>query len=217
FDLNRNIDAAARDVQAAINAARGQLPANLPGNPGYRKVNPADAPIMMMALTSDLVDKARMYDAASSILQQKIAQVPGVGQVVVGGGALPAVRVEVNPLEVNQVGLGVEDLRSALAAANLDEPQSALMTAHRVWSIASTDQLLHAAQYAPLVIRYDKGTALRLEDVARVIDSVEDVRTGGLANGEPAILMLIFRQPGANIIDTVDRIRDLLPQLRASI
>ncbi len=217
FDLNRDIDAAARDVQAAINAARGQLPANLPNNPNYRKVNPADAPILMLALTSTTTDKAHMYDAASSILQQKIAQVPGVGQVVVGGGALPAVRVEVNPLELNQFGLGFEDLRTALAAANVNEPKGALMTANRTWSIASTDQLLHADQYAPLVIRYDKGTALRLADVARVVDSVEDVRTGGLANGKPAILMLIFRQPGANIIETVDRIRDLLPQLRASI
>ncbi len=217
FDLSRDIDAAARDVQAAINAARGQLPANLPNNPNYRKVNPADAPILMLALTSTTTDKAHMYDAASSILQQKIAQVPGVGQVVVGGGALPAVRVEVNPLELNQFGLGFEDLRGALAAANVNEPKGVLTTANRTWSIASTDQLLHAEQYAPLVIRYDKGTALRLEDVARVVDSVEDVRTGGLANGKPAILMLIFRQPGANIIETVDRIRDLLPQLRASI
>jgi multidrug efflux pump len=217
FDLNRDIDAAARDVQAAINAARGQLPANLPNNPNYRKVNPADAPILMLSLTSTTTDKAHMYDAASSILQQKIAQVRGVGQVVVGGGALPAVRVEVNPLELNQFGLGFEDLRTALGAANVNEPKGSVSTANRTWSIASTDQLLHADQYAPLVIRYDKGTALRLEDVARVVDSVEDVRTGGLANGQPAILMLIFRQPGANIIDTVDRIRALLPSLRASI
>jgi multidrug efflux pump len=217
FDLSRDIDAAARDVQAAINAARGQLPANLPNNPNYRKVNPADAPILMLSLTSTTMGKARMYDAASSILQQKIAQVPGVGQVVVGGGALPAVRVEVNPLELNQFGLGFEDLRTALAAANVNEPKGSVSTTDRTWSIASTDQLLHADQYAPLVIRYDNGTALRLEDVATVVDSVEDVRTGGLANGQPAILMLIFRQPGANIIDTVDRIRALLPSLRASI
>jgi len=219
FDLSRNIDAAARDVQAAINAAAGQLPAGLPTNPNYRKVNPADAPILMLSLTSVLTSKAAMYDAASSILQQKISQVSGVGQVTVGGGALPAVRVEVNPQALNINGLGFEDLRAFLGVANVNEPKGSLRTGQRTTSIDATDQLLRAADYEPLVIRWNPtlGTGLHLSDVARVIDSVADVRTGGIANGKPAILMLIFRQPGANIIQTVDNIKALLPQLQASI
>ena len=217
FDLNRNIDAAARDVQAAINAARGQLPANLPNNPSYRKVNPADAPIMLLSLTSDVVERARMYDIASSVLQQRLSQVPGVGQVNVGGGALPAVRVDVNPMALNHTGLSMEDVRSALAAANANRPKGAVGGEERSWSIGATDQLMRAAEYEPLVIRYQGGAALRLGDVARVTDSVEDIRAGGLANGKPAIIIIIFRQPGANIIDTVDRVRALLPQFQASI
>ncbi|HVT14588.1 MAG TPA: multidrug efflux RND transporter permease subunit [Thermoanaerobaculia bacterium] len=217
FDLNRSIDAAARDVQAAINAARGQLPATLPNNPSYRKVNPADAPIMLLSLTSDLVEKPRMYDIASSVLQQKLAQVPGVGQVVVGGGALPAVRAEVNPTILNAHGLGLEDVRAALAAANANRPKGELAAGGRAWALNTTDQLLKAAEYRQLVISYHNGAAVRLADVATVTDSVEDVRTGGLANGKPAVLVIIFRQPGANIIQTVDRVRALLPQLQASI
>jgi multidrug efflux pump len=218
FDLNRNIDAAARDVQAAINAARGQLPANLPNNPSYRKVNPADAPIMLLSLTSDVVDRARMYDIASSILQQKLAQVSGVGQVNVGGGALPAVRVDVNPTALHSNGLSLEDVRTALAAANANRPKGSLDGDDgRNWSVTTTDQLLKAADYVPLVIRYQKGAALRLGDIAAVTDSVEDIRTGGLSNGKPAVIIIIFRQPGANIIQTVDRVRALLPQFQASI
>jgi multidrug efflux pump len=217
FDLGRNIDAAARDVQAAINAARGQLPANLPNNPSYRKVNPADAPIMLLAMTSDLVDRARMYDLASSILQQKLAEVPGVGQVVVGGGALPAVRVEINPMAAFNSGLGLEDVRAALAAANANRPKGEVADATRVWSISTTDQLLTAAEYRPLVVSYHDGAAVRLGDIAQVEDSVEDIRAAGLANGKPAIILIIFRQPGANIIETMDRIRAELPQLRASL
>jgi len=217
FDLGRNIDAAARDVQAAINAARGQLPANLPNNPSYRKVNPADAPIMLLSLTSDVVERARMYDMASTILQQRLAQVDGVGQVVVGGGALPAVRVDVNPMALNNNGLSLEDVRVALAAANANRPKGALGGPARGWSISTTDQLLKAADYQPLVIRYQNGAALKLGDVARVTDSVEDIRAGGLSNGKPAIIIIIFRQPGANIIETVDRVRALLPQFQASI
>jgi multidrug efflux pump len=218
FDLGRNIDAAARDVQAAINAARGQLPANLPNNPSYRKVNPADAPIMLLSLTSDTVERARMYDLASSILQQKLAQVPGVGQVNVGGGALPAVRVDVNPTALHSNGLSLEDVRTALAAANANRPKGSLSGDQgRNWSLVTTDQLLKAAEYEPLVIRYREGAALRLGDVARVTDSVEDIRTAGLSNGKPAIIIIIFRQPGANIIETVDRVRALLPQFQASI
>jgi len=216
FDLNRDIDAAARDVQAAINAARGQLPANLPSNPNYRKVNPADAPIMMLTLTSDIVDRAHMYDVASTVLQQKIAQVKGVGQVVVGGGALPAVRVDVDPAALSARGLGFEDVRTALAAANANRPKGDFSTADRTWSLNTTDQLLTADAYRPMIIAYAKGAALRLSDVASVTDSVEDVRTGGQANGKPAIIILIFRQPGANIIDTVDSVRALMPVLQAA-
>jgi multidrug efflux pump subunit AcrB len=217
FDLSRNIDAAARDVQAAINAARSQLPANLPSNPNYRKVNPADAPIMMLALTSDIVDKARIYDIASSVLQQKIAQVRGVGQVFVGGGALPAVRVDVNPTILNATGLSLEDVRTFLGAANANRPKGQLADATRAWSLSASDQLMKASDYRPLVVSYANGGALRLGDVANVTDSVEDVRTGGLANGKPAVLIIVFRQPGANIIGAVDRITALLPALQASI
>jgi multidrug efflux pump len=217
FDLNRNIDAAARDVQAAINSARGQLPANLPNNPTYRKVNPADAPVLQLAMTSDVIPKPKVYDLASSIVQQKIAQVPGVGQVFVGGGALPAVRVDVNPTVLNTYGLDLEDLRTFLGAANANAPKGELGGPGRSWSLAATDQLFKAADYKPLVISFAKGGALRLGDVADVQDSVEDLRNAGFANGKPAVLLIIFRQPGANIIDTVDRIKALLPSLRASL
>ena len=217
FDLGRSIDAAGRDVQAAINAARGQLPANLPNNPWYRKVNPADAPILLLSLTSDLVNRGRMYDLASSILQQKLSQIPGVGQVIVGGGALPAVRVDVNPTALNNVGLGLEDVRAALASSNANRPKGSLSDERGEWSLATTDQLFQAAEYGPLVIHYSNGAAVRLSDVASVTDSVEDIRSAGLSNGKPAIILIIFRQPGANIIETVDRVRAVLPQLQASI
>ena len=217
FDLSRNIDAAARDVQAAINAARGQLPANLPNNPNYRKVNPADAPIMLLALTSDRVGRPKMYDIAASILQQKLSQVPGVGQVVVGGGALPAVRVDINPLALYGSGMGLEDVRTSLTAANANRPKGEVAGTDRTWSLSTTDQLLTAAEYRPLVIRYQNGAAVRLADIATVTDSVEDIRTAGSANGKPGIILIIFRQPGANIINTVDGIRAVLPQLQASI
>ncbi|TMA79476.1 MAG: multidrug transporter subunit MdtC, partial [Deltaproteobacteria bacterium] len=217
FDLTRNIDAAARDVQAAINAARGQLPTNLPNNPAYRKVNPADAPIFILALTSDTLDTSRLYDAASSILQQKLAQVEGVGQVVVGGSALPAVRVELNPTVLNKYGIGFDEVRSALAAANANRPKGELANGTTAWKISANDQLLRAEQYRPLVVANRLGRPVRLADVADVEDSVEDVRTTGIANGKPGVLLIIFRQPGANIIATVDRLRALLPELRAVI
>ncbi|MGE5414642.1 MAG: multidrug efflux RND transporter permease subunit [Syntrophomonadaceae bacterium] len=217
FDLSRNVDAAARDVQAAINAARGNLPANLPSNPNYRKVNPADAPIMLLGLVSDVVDKPKIYDIASSILQQRIAQIEGVGQVFVGGGALPAVRVEANPTALNNAGLSLEDVRGFLAASNANRPKGQIGAAERAWAVGATDQLLTAAPYRPLVLSYKSGGALRLSDVANVVDSVEDVRTMGIANGRPAVLIIIFRQPGANIIATVDRIKAVLPQLQAEI
>ena len=217
FDLSRNIDGAARDVQAAINAARGQLPSNLPNNPQYRKVNPADAPILILSLTSPTVDTARMYDAAASILQQKLSQVEGVGQVFVGGSSLPAVRVELNPTVLNSQGIGLDQVRSALASANANRPKGQLADPVQAWDVGTNDQLLRAAEYRPLIVAYRRGAAVRLADVADVQDSVEDVRTAGVANGKAGVLMVIFRQPGANIIETVDRVRALLPQLQASI
>ncbi|TMA65979.1 MAG: multidrug efflux RND transporter permease subunit [Deltaproteobacteria bacterium] len=217
FDLSRNIDAAARDVQAAINAARGQLPTNLPNNPNYRKVNPADAPILILALTSDTLDTSRMYDAASSILQQKLAQVEGIGQVIVGGSSLPGVRVELDPTVLNKYGIGLGEVRSALAAANANRPKGELANGTTAWKISANDQLLRAAQYRPLIVAYRQGAAVHLSDVAEVQDSVEDLRTTGIANGKPGVLIIMFRQPGANIIATVDRVKALLPQLRASI
>jgi multidrug efflux pump len=217
FDLSRNIDAAARDVQAAINAARGQLPANLPMNPRYRKVNPADAPIMILAMTSDRYEVSRMYDEADSILAQKLAQVEGVGQVIVGGGAKPAVRVELNPKVLNGYGVGTAQIRTALNSANANRPKGSLSGETNTWEIDTTDQLKTADEYRKLIVTYQNGAAVRLGDVANVRDSVEDRRNAGLANGKPAVLLIIFRQPDANMIDTVDRVRDLLPLLRASI
>ena len=217
FDLDRNINAAARDVQAAINAARGQLPANLPNNPSYRKVNPADAPIMILAVTSETYTKPRMYDAAATILQQKLSQVQGVGQVMVGGGSAPAVRVDVNPTILNHLGLSLEDVRIALNAANANRPKGSIADSERSWSLQATDQLFTAKEYAPLIVVYRNGAPVRLRDVATVTDSVADTRAFGMANGKPSILLIIFRQPGANIIGTVDRIRALLPQLDAQI
>ena len=217
FDLNRNIDAAARDVQAAINAARGQLPTNLPSNPSYRKINPADAPIVILAVTSTLYDKGHMYDAASSIVQQKLSQLKGVGQVFVGGSALPAVRVDVNPTLLNNLGLNLEDLRPVLAASNANRPKGDLSNRYKSWSLSTTDQLLKADQYRPLVMAYRNGGAVTLGDIATVSDSVEDIRTAGLSDGLPSVVVVVFRQPGANIIGTVDRIRALIPQLQAEI
>lgn len=218
FDLNRNIDAAARDVQAAINAARSNLPSNLPGNPGYHKVNPADAPILILSLTSDTYDRGAMYDAASSILEQKLSQLNGVGQVFVGGGALPAVRVDVNPTLLNNLGLTLEDVRTALAAANANEAKGQFISDYRAFSITATDQLHKADEYKNLIVAWrGSGAPVRLSDIANVQDSVEDIRTGGIVNGKSAIMLILFRQPGANIISTVDGVLDMLPQLQADI
>ena len=217
FDLNRDIDAAARDVQAAINAAAGQLPANLPSNPTYRKVNPADAPILILALTSDAVRPGLMYDAADSILEQKLSQIEGVGQVTVGGSALPGVRVELNPSQMSNLGVSLEDVRTVLAAANANRPKGELADDTQTWGLSTTDQLLKAEDYRPLIVRYANGSAVQLSDIAWVRDSVEDVRAAGMVDGKPAVLIIVFRQPGANIIDTVDRVYAALPQLRASI
>ncbi|MGB7760421.1 MAG: multidrug efflux RND transporter permease subunit [Bryobacteraceae bacterium] len=217
FDLNRNIDAAARDVQAAIAAARGYLPSNLPSNPNYRKVNPADAPIFMLALTSNILDKGAMYDAASSIMAQKLSQVPGVGQVFVGGSALPGVRIELNPDALSNYGVGLEQIRTILNGANTNTPKGHFSDGTRMWEVGASDQIFKAADYRPMVIAYHNGTALRIADVGEAVDSVEDLRNAGYLNGKPSVLVVIFRQPGANIIDTVDRIRATLPQLKASI
>ena len=217
FDLNRNIDAAGRDVQAAINAARSQLPANLPGNPTYRKVNPADAPIMILALTSDIITLPKMYDAADSILAQKLAQIEGVGQVFVGGGARPAVRAEVNPTLLNKLGVGLDTVRTALGAANANRPKGEVAGPINAWTINANDQIFRAEQYQKLIVSYKNGAPVRLGDVADVQDSVEDIRNVGLANGKPGVLIIVSRQPGANIIGTVDRVREELPTLRSSI
>ena len=217
FDLNRNIDAAARDVEAAINAARGYLPSNLPGNPGYRKVNPADSPIFILGLTSKVLTKGQMYDAASTIMAQKLAQISGVGQVFVGGSALPGVRVELDPMQLNKYGIPFETVRGALAGANANVPKGHLTDGTRQWEVGSNDQLLKAVDYEPLVVAYRNGAAVRVGDVGHAIDSVEDIRQAGYLNGEPAVLVIVFRQPGANIIQTVDRIRQALPQLEAAI
>ncbi len=217
FELNRDIDAAARDVQAAINAARGYLPTNLPNNPTYRKVNPADAPIMIVALTSDVYDQGHLYDTATTILQQKLSQIQGVGQVVVGGSSLPAVRVDVNPTQLNATGLGLEDVRNMLSQQNANLAKGQLANNTTTSDIAVNDQLLKAADYRPLIVGYTNGAAIRLSDIANVQDSVENLRSAGLANGKPCALVIIFRQPGANIIDTVDSVRAALPQLKASI
>jgi multidrug efflux pump len=217
FDLNRDINGAARDVQAAINAARSYLPPNLPSNPTYRKVNPADAPILILALTSDTADRANMYDAASTILQQKLSQVEGVGTVFVGGGSLPAVRVELNPTTVHKYGIGLEDIRNFLAGTNVNRPKGQLADKVKSQEIRTNDQLFVAAEYRDLIVTYRNGAPVRLKDLGEVNDSLEDLRTEGLLNGKTAVMVIIFRSPGANIIETVDRIRALLPQLSAAI
>ena len=217
FDLGRGIDSAARDVQAAINAARGQLPATLPNNPTYRKVNPADAPILLMSLTSDTMPPSQLYDAAASILQQELAQVAGVGQVMLGGSSLPGVRVELNPTALTKYGIGFDEVRAAIGAANVNRPTGEIAGASEAWSLDTNGQLMRADDYRPLIIRYWSGAAVRLADVADVVDSVEDARTAGFANGKPAVMVIIFRKPGANIIATIDRIRTRLPLLQAAI
>jgi multidrug efflux pump len=217
FDLTRNIDAAARDVQAAINAARGQLPANLPNNPTYRKVNPAEYPIMILGLTSDALTQDRLYDVCDSILSQKLSQVEGVGQVVVGGASPPAVRIEANPMKLSNLGVGLDQVSTAVSAANANRPKGSLSSAGQNWTITANDQISKAAQYRPIIVVYKNGAPVRLSDVADVQDSVQDTHNAGNMNGKPAIMMIIFRQPGANIIATVDRVQALLPQLQASI
>jgi multidrug efflux pump len=217
FELSRDIDGAARDVEAAINAARTYLPANLPANPTYRKVNPADSPIIILGLTSDKYDKPTLYDEASSVIAQKLSQIQGVGEVVVGGGAGPSVRVEVNPALLNSHGLTLQNVQSILSQQNVHEPAGQVSDDATTADIVTNDQISHAAQYKPLIIGYNRGAAVRLDDVADVSDSTQNIRTAGYLNGTPSITVIIFRQPGANIIDTVDNIRAQLPSLQASI
>jgi len=217
FDLNRNIDGAARDVQAAINAARSYLPANLPTNPTYKKVNPADLPIVQIALTSQIYDRGRLYDAASTIMQQKLSQIAGVGQVSVGGSSLPAVRVDINPTQLNSYGLGLQDVKNMLAQQNSNVPKGQIWDDGTTADILANDQLLKADYYRPLIVGYHNGAAIKLSDIANVQDSVEDIRAAGFFDGKPCVTLQIFRQPNANIISTTNRIQDALPSLKASV
>src|SRR6202045_2646274 len=262
FDLSRDVNGAARDVQAAINAARSQLPANLPSNPGYYKVNPGDSPIMIIALTSDTMNVPQLYDACDSILAQKIAQVPGVGQTFCGGSAKPGVRIEANPMQLAHYGIGLEALRAAIGTVNVNQPKGYLQDDERRWSVSATDQLFGAAAYAPLIVATDRGPVssapastglpasvasavanaptlntgsgaaatpgpngaagaghgiVRIRDVAKVVDSVENVQAAGVFNGKPAIVVLVFKTSTANVIETVDNVKKMLPMLQASI
>ncbi|MBB3264486.1 multidrug efflux pump [Azospirillum sp. OGB3] len=217
FGLNRDIDGAGREVQAAINAARADLPSSLRSNPTYRKVNPADAPIMILTMTSATLSQGQLYDSAATVLQQKLSQVEGIGQVSIGGSSLPAVRVELNPRALFQYGIGLEDVRAAIASANANAPKGAVEDGELRFQIYTNDQARKAEEYRSLVIAYRNGAAVRLSDVAEVSDSVEDLRNAGITNGKPSVLLMLNRQPAANIIETVDRVKAMLPELRASI
>jgi multidrug efflux pump len=202
FELNKDINSAAREVQAAIQAARTELPSSLPNNPTYRKVNPADSPIMILAMTSDTFSRGQMYDMASTNIAQRISQVAGVGQVTVGGGSLPAVRVELNPTVLNRLGIGFDEVRTAITSTNANRPKGFLEEGDRYWQIQANDQAKSAAEYIPIIVAYRNGAAVRLGDLGRVEDSVQDLRNHGMANGKPAVLLIINRQPNANIIET---------------
>ena len=217
FDLNRSVDGAARDVQAAIQAARSELPSSLPNNPTYRKVNPADAPSIILAMTSDILTQGQIYDAASTVVAQKISQVAGVGQVTVGGSSLPAVRVELNPSTLFKYGISFSEVRAAITANNANRPKGIVEDGEKSWQIYANDQAKKAADYLPVIIAYRNGAAVRLADVGDVLDSVQDLRNAGIANGKPAVVILVTTQPNANIIETVDRVLALVPELQASI
>src|SRR6201993_2961422 len=217
FDLNRNIDAAARDVQAAINAARGYLPANLPSNPTYRKINPADSPVIILVMTSDAMTQDQMYDAADSIMGQKLSQIEGVGQVFVWGSSQPAVRIEANPNALNNMNLGLEAVRTAVAAQNVNIAKGSVENGGKVWMVRANDQLKKAKDYRPLIVAYRNGNPVRLSDVATVEDSYSNINNFGSFNGKPSVLIVIFRQPGANIIATADGVIAALPFLKASL
>jgi multidrug efflux pump len=217
FDLDRDINGAARDVQAAINAASADVSTSLSSNPSYRKVNPADAPLMILALTSKTLTRGQLYDAASNVLQQRLSQLDGIGQVSIGGATLPAVRVELNPTALFRYGIGLEDVRAALASANANSPKGAIEEGDRRFQLYTNDQASRASEYRPLIVAYRKGSAVLLSDVADVEDSVQDLRNEGRADGVPSVLVILSRQPGANIIDTVDQVKAELPQLQASL
>ncbi len=217
FDLSRDINGAAREVQAAIQAARSDLPTSLPNNPTYRKVNPADAPVMILALTSERFTRGQMYDIASTNLAQRLSQVKGVGQVTVGGGSLPAVRVEINPTVLNRLGIGFDEVRTAITANNVNRPKGTVEDAGRAWQVQANDQARRAADYLPVIVAYRNGAAVRLRDVGEVVDSVQDLRNYGMADGKPAVLLIVNRQPNANIIEVVDSITALMPELQGSI
>jgi len=217
FDLARDVNSAAREVQAAIQAARTELPSSLPNNPTYRKVNPADAPVMILAMTSERFTRGQMYDIASTYVAQRISQVPGVGQVTVGGGSLPAVRVELNPTVLNRLGIGFDDVRTAITSTNANRPKGFIEDAQHAWQIAANDQAKSAAEYLPIIVAYRNGAPVRLGDLGRVEDSVQDLRNHGMADGKSAVLLIVNRQPNANIIETVDAVIALMPELRASI
>ncbi len=217
FGLNRDIDGAARDVQAAINASRADLPTSLRTNPTYKKVNPADAPILILTLTSDTMGRGDLYDAASTVLAQKLSQVEGIGEVGVSGSSLPAVRVDLIPQAVYKYGIGLEDVRAALGSANAHSPKGGIDVGEQRYQIYSNDQANKAADYKSLIVAYRNGSAVHLSDIGEVTDGVENLRNAGLANGKPAVLIILYRQPNANIISTVDRVKALMPQLQASI
>jgi multidrug efflux pump len=215
FDLNRDIDGAARDVQAAINAASSLLPTNMPNRPSYRKINPADSPIMILALSSTTVSRGEMHDAATTILGQKISQIEGVGQVSVGGSSLPAVRIELNPGALAKYNISLDEVRAAIASSNANRPKGALEFNNQHWQIQANDQADKAQDYLPLIVAYRNNAPIRIADLGTALDSVEDLRNTGLKNGKPAVLLIINKQPGANIIDTVEHVKAMLPQLQA--
>lgn len=217
FDLDRDINGAARDVQAAINAAAGMLPSGMPNRPSYRLDNPSDAPILVLALTSDTLGRGQMYDAASTILAQKISQIPGIGLVQLGGAALPAVRVELNPNALSKYGIGLEDVRNAITQTNVNRPKGVLENGGQRWQIQANDQARKAADYLPLIVSYRNGAPVTIADLGEAVDSVEDLRNTGLKNGKPSVLLILRKQPQANVIETVDQVLAILPQLRASI
>ncbi len=217
FELSRNIEGAARDVQAAIQAARGSLPSSLPNNPTYRKVNPADAPAMIFALTSETLAPGQIYDIANTIVAQKIAQVSGVGQVSVGGSSSPAVRVELNPTTLNKYGIGFNEVRTAITANNVNRPKGSVEDGEKSWQIYANDQSKKASDYLPIIIAYRNNAPVRLSDVAEVVDSVQDLRNAGFANGKPSVVVVITTQPNANIIETVDRVMAMVPELKAAV
>lgn len=217
FELDRDIHGAARDVQAAINTAQALLPSGMPSKPTYRKVNPTQSPMLVLALTSSTYSRGQMYDMASTLLAQRLSQVDGVGQVTIGGGALPAVRVSVQPDRLAALGLSLEDVRTAIVGNNAHRPKGMLEDAHQAWQIEANDQARTAADYAPLIIRYRQGSAVRLQDVAQVQDSVQDLRTDGISQGQPAVLLVLSQQPGANVIEAVDKVREVLPMLQQAI